>query len=220
MLKKWGVIVIDMQGDFTTWKQGSLAVADSDEGYVKSIEAATRQLKELGALILGTQDWHPPDHVSFVTSHAGKKPFETIMIDGRTQVLWPPHCVRGTENARILIDNNLFLAVVKKAQDRDVESYSSIKDGKGTKTELDTILRANGVEKIILYGIATEYCVRATSLDLVEANYRPTVIEGLCRGVSPDAAATALDEMRRKGVKVISTLDELIEEIRRDISCG
>ncbi|MBA4419349.1 MAG: amidase [Syntrophus sp. (in: bacteria)] len=217
MLKKWGVIVIDIQGDFTKWKQGSLAVPGSDENYVKSVEVATRQFKELGVPILGTQDWHSPDHISFATSHPGKRPFETIIIDGGTQALWPPHCIQGTENARVLIDNNLFLAIVKNAQDPDFENYSFFQYGKGTKTEMDTILRINGIEKVILYGIATEYCVRATSLDLLAAGYKTTVIEGLCRGVSTDAAATALDEMRCKGVRVITTPEEMIKEILQEI---
>ncbi|MCX5811836.1 MAG: isochorismatase family protein [Proteobacteria bacterium] len=218
MTKKWGVIVIDIQGDFTKFRQGSLAVPGSDEDYVKNVETANLQFKELGVPILGTQDWHPPDHISFVTSHPGKRPFETIMIDGGTQVLWPPHCIQGTENARVLIDNSLFLAIVKNGQDPDVESYSFFQDGKGTKTEMDTMLRVNGIEEVILYGIATEYCVRATSLDLLAASYKTTVIEGLCRGVSLEAAATALDEMRRKGARVITAFDEIIEEIRREIS--
>jgi len=220
MTNKWGAIVIDMQGDFTTWKKGSLAVPGSDEGYVKSVETATRRLKDIGVLVFGTQDWHAPDHVSFANSHPGKKPFETIMIGGETQVLWPPHCIQGTENARILIDNNLFLAVIKSPQNLDVEGYSFFQDRNGTKTEMDTVLRINGVENVIVYGIATEYCVRATSLDLVAANYKTTVIESLCRGVSPNVATAALDEMRSKGVRVITKpeeLNELIEAIKRGI---
>jgi nicotinamidase/pyrazinamidase len=219
MTNKWGAIVIDIQGDFTKWKQGSLAVPGSDEGYVKSVEMATRRLKEHGVLIFGTQDWHAPDHISFATSHPGKKPFETVIIDGGTQVLWPPHCIQGTENARVLIDNNLFLAVIKSAQNFDVESYSFFQDKNGKKTEMDTVLRVNGVENVIIYGIATEYCVRATSLDLIEANYKTTVIESLCRGVSLNASAAALDEMRKKGVKVTATPEEIIEEISRKNPC-
>ena len=218
MANKWGVIVVDVQGDFTKWKQGSLAVPGTNEGYVKSAEAAARQLKELGVLVFGTQDWHPPDHVSFATSHPGKSPFESITIDGREQALWPPHCIQGTENARVLIDNDLFLAIVKMSQDPAVESYSAFKDGKGIKTEMDTVLKINGVEKVVLYGIATEYCVRATALDLLAAGYKTTVIEGLCRGVSADTAAAAIDEMRAGGVRVVTGLEEIVGEIRRDIS--
>ena len=81
------VNVTDVQGDFTTWKKGSLAVPRSDEAYVKKVEAATRHLREAGLLIFATQDWHPRDHVSFASNHPGKKPFDTIQIDGRTQAL-------------------------------------------------------------------------------------------------------------------------------------
>jgi nicotinamidase/pyrazinamidase len=101
-------------------------VPGSDEDYVRDVENPTRRLRELASR-LGTQDWHPPDHVSFATSHAGKGPFDTVSVDGKLQVLWPPHCVQGTENARIVMDNNLFLAVVKKAQDPMTESYSAFK---------------------------------------------------------------------------------------------
>jgi nicotinamidase/pyrazinamidase len=212
MAGKWGVVVIDLQGDFTEWKKGSLAVPGSDEGYVREVEEATREFKRLGIPVFGTQDWHPPDHVSFAASHPGRKPFETITIDGREQVLWPPHCVQGTENARIVIDENLFLAVVKKARERMVESYSGFESG----GELDGLLRMNGVEKAIVYGLATDYCVRATALDLVSGNYSVVVIEGLCRSVSPDTGAVAVEEMRRKGVRVVGTLQEAIEEVLRN----
>jgi nicotinamidase/pyrazinamidase len=218
MANKWGVIIIDVQGDFTKWKQGSLAVPGTNESYVKSAEAAAQQLKELGVPVFGTQDWHPPDHVSFATTHPGKKPFEKITIDGKEQALWPPHCIQGTENARVLIDNNLFLAIVKMSQDPAVENYSAFKDGKGVKTEMDTVLRINGIKKVVLYGIATEYCVSATALDLITANYETTVIEGLCRCVSADNATAAIDEMRTRGIRVVTSLEDIIEEIRRDIS--
>lgn len=211
---KWGVIVIDLQGDFTEWKRGSLAVPGSDEDYVRDVENATRRLKEFGIPVLGTQDWHPPDHVSFATSHAGKGPFDTVSVDGKLQVLWPPHCVQGTENARIVMDNNLFLAVVKKAQDPMTESYSAFQAG----GELERILRVNGIGGVIVYGLATDYCVRATSLDLAAAGYLVVVIEDLCRSVSRDTAAAAVDEMRREGVRVVDTLEEAIEEIHRNRS--
>ncbi len=212
-MMKWGVIVVDIQGDFTEWKQGNLAVPGSDEGYVKSAEAATRMLRELGLPVFGTQDWHPPDHISFATRHPGKKPFETTMVYGKKQDLWPPHCVQGTENARLLIDNDLFLAVVKKAHDRDADSYSGFQRG----GEMDALLRMNGVQKVIVYGLATDYCVKATALDLLAAGYQTTVIEGLCRCVSVDTTAAVLDEMSRRGIRIVSALDGILEELRRDI---
>lgn len=103
------------------------------------------------------------------------------------------------------------------SQDPTVENYSAFKDGRGTKTELDTVLSINEIDKVIVYGIATEYVVRATALDLLTAGYKPLVIKDLCRGVSRDTAANAIDEMKRLGITVVGTLDDIIENIRREI---
>ena len=206
---KIGVIVVDVQGDFTLWKSGSLAVPGSDEAYVKKVEEVTRCLKRAGLLIFGSQDWHPTEHISFYTNHPGKKPFETIQIDDRTQVLWPPHCVQGTENARVLPDNNLFLAIVKKGQDPRFDSYSAFQDDGGRKTEMDSILKRNEIGTVVVYGIATDYCVRATALDALANGYKVIVIEDLCMGVAPDTSAKALEEMKEKGVILMKQADPL-----------
>ncbi len=215
-LQKWAAIVIDVQGDFTEWKKGALAVSGTDEGYVKNIASATGDLRGMGLLIVGTQDWHPPNHVSFVTSHPGKKPFDVIIIDGREQVLWPPHCVQGTENARVLIDNNMFRAVVQKGRDARSESYSGFQNADGARTEMHTILGVNGTEKLIIYGLATDYCVRAAAIDAIEAGYPVVLIEDLCRGVAPGTTSAALEEMKQKGVRIVRTLDAAIDELRRE----
>ena len=204
---KIGVIVVDVQGDFTLWKNGSLAVPGSDEAYVKKVEEVTGCLKRAGFLIFGSQDWHPAEHISFYTNHPGKKPFETIQIDDRTQVLWPPHCVQGTENARVLPDNSLFLAIVKKGQDPRFDSYSAFQDDGGRKTEMDSILKSNQIGTVVVYGIATDYCVRATALDALANGYKVILIEDLCRGVAPDTSAKALEEMKEKGVILMKALD-------------
>lgn len=202
-----GVIVVDVQGDFTTWKEGSLAVPGSDQAYVEKAQKATETLSKEGYLIVATQDWHPADHISFFTNHSGKKPFEVIEIDGRTQVLWPPHCVQGTENAEVLIDNNLFVAIVKKGQDKMYDSYSGFKDDGGTRTGMNEILKKKGIEKLVVYGIATDYCVKATAMDAVDDGYKVMVVNGLCRGVAPDTSAKAIDEMKEKGIVIADELD-------------
>lgn len=212
MNKKYGVIVTDVQGCFTTWKNGSLAVPGSDETYVKSVEAATRRLKEEGFFIVATQDWHPPDHVSFASNHPGKKPYDTIEISGRVQVLWPVHCVQGTEDARLLIDSSLFDAIVRKAQDPLIDSYSALKDDSGAKTGLDAILHERGVISTVIFGIATDYCVKATAIDLVRAGFKVVAVEQLCKGVMPETSAQALKEMQEEGVTLIRDLD--MEKIR------
>ena len=122
-------------------------------------------------------------------------------------MLWPPHCVQGTENARVLTDNNLFLAIVKKGKDKKYDSYSGFQDDGGAKTEMNQILQKNGIKELIVYGIATDYCVKATAIDAAAAGYKVTVIEGLSKGVAPDTTAKALEEMKAKGIIVKTDLE-------------
>lgn len=204
---KIGIIVVDMQGDFTTWKNGALAVEGTDKAFVEKVANTTMALKEKGYIIFGTQDWHPADHVSFYINHSAKKPFETIQLEGRTQVLWPPHCVQQTENAKVLIDNNLFEAIVKKGKDKRYDSYSGFQDDGGAQTEMDQILKKYGTRELIVYGIATDYCVKATAIDAAAAGYKVTVVEGLSKGVAPDTTAKALEEMKAKGIALIKELE-------------
>lgn len=204
---KVGVIVVDVQGDFTQMKKGSLAVPGTDRAFLEKVRKATSSLAKAGLTLYATQDWHPPDHISFFTNHPGKKAFDVVKVGAKDQVLWPPHCVQGTEGARVLVDNNLFLAIVKKGQDKNFDSYSGFQDDGGAKTEMERILKARGIKKLIIYGIATDYCVKATALDAVAAGFEVTVVEELCRGVAPETTAKALQEMKSKGITVIKTLD-------------
>ena len=188
---KFGVIVVDLQGDFTTLKNGSLAVAGTDQAYLDKVQAATLTLKKKGYPIYATQDWHPADHVSFFTNHKGKKAFDMIDVAGKKQVLWPPHCVQKTDNANVLLDKNLFVAVVKKGKDKKYDSYSGFQDDGGAKTEMNRLLKDKGIKELIVYGLATDYCVKATALDAVKAGYKVTVIEGLSKGVAADTTVKA-----------------------------
>jgi nicotinamidase/pyrazinamidase len=205
--EKAGIIVVDVQGDFTTYKKGSLAAPGTDKAFIDRVQKATAELSARGYPVFGTQDWHPPNHISFFTNHPGKRAFETIQLEGRTQVLWPPHCVQGTENAEIIVDNSLFLAIVKKGQDKQYDSYSGFQDDGGAKTKLNQILQKKGIKEVIVYGIATDYCVKATAIDAAAAGYKVTVIEGLSKGVAPDTTAQALKEMEAKGITIKKELD-------------
>lgn len=205
--EKVAAIVVDVQGDFTTAKKGALAVSGADEHYVKKVSENTIKLKQQGIVIYGTQDWHPASHISFAANHPGKKPFEAVQVDGRTQVLWPPHCVQGTDGAKVLLDNNLFQAIVKKGQNPKFDSYSGFQDDGGAKTEMDSILKAAGIKKLIVYGLATDYCVKATAIDAAANGYKVIVIENLSKGVAPDTTAKALDEMKAKGILILKEID-------------
>jgi len=209
---KTGVIVVDFQADFTKLKNGSLAVDGTDEAFVKLVEENTRRLKEAGFPIFGTLDWHPANHVSFYTSHPGKKPFEVIKVRGKDQVLWPPHCIQNTPGAEVLLDTKLFEAFVKTATDPQFEGYSGFQDDGGKKTGLDSLLNKAHVKKVVIYGIATDYCVRATALDGKAAGYDVVLIKNLCRGVAPDTTQKAIEEMRVKGIVVLEHLD--LEKIK------
>lgn len=202
-----GVIVVDLQGDFTLWKRGSLAVPGTDAAFVAKVSEATLVLKRAGFGIYATQDWHPADHISFATKHPGKKAFETIEVDGRTQTLWPPHCVQNTEGAELVLDESMFQAIVRKGQNPLFDSYSGFQDDGGEKTELDAILRAARIERLIIYGLATDYCVRATAVDAALSGYEVVVVEGLSKGVAPETTARALEEMRTKGIVTIKEMD-------------
>ncbi|MEJ2219298.1 MAG: bifunctional nicotinamidase/pyrazinamidase [Desulfobacterales bacterium] len=200
-------MVVDIQGDFTTFKNGSLAVDGTDQAFVAKVEKATEMLKAKGHPVFATQDWHPAEHVSFYSNHAGKEPYEAIELEGRTQVLWPPHCVQETENAKILLDNELFVAIVQKGKDSRYDSYSGFQDDGGAETEMNAILKENGIKALIVYGIATDYCVKATAIDAADAGYKVTVVEGLSKGVAPDTTAEALDEMKAKGIILVKELE-------------
>jgi nicotinamidase/pyrazinamidase len=208
-----GVIVVDIQGDFTEVKEGSLAVPGTDKSYIETVTLATKQLNEAGLTVFATQDWHPPDHVSFYTNHTGKKPFDVIQVGDRTQVLWPPHCVQNTEKARILIDTELFEGIIHKGMHNEFDSYSGFKDDGEQRTEMGSILKEHGLEKLVIYGVATDYCVKATAIDAIEAGYKVLVIKDLCRGISAETSESSLAEIEAAGGMVIESLD--IERIKR-----
>lgn len=201
------VLLVDLQGDFTFWKEGALAVDGTDKAYIDSVRDATRRLHRSGYPVYACQDWHPPDHISFYTNHSGKKPFDIISVHGHEQVLWPPHCVQDSENAGILIDETLIEAVVRKGKDPRYDSYSGFKDDGGRSTGLKRILTGAGIAHLILYGLATDYCVRATVRDAVQAGFQVTLVADLCRGVAPATTAAALEEIRSMGVAIVSVAE-------------
>ena len=205
--------MVDIQGDFTKFKGGSLAVDGTDEKYVETVEEETQKLKTAGLPIFATQDWHLLSHISFFTNHPGKKPFDMIKLRGKDQVLWPPHCVQHTSGAEILLDRNFFNASVKKGMNPQYDSYSGFQNDGGAKTDLEKFLKQEGVGKLIVYGIATDYCVKATALDGAALGYRVVLIRNLCRGVAPETSQKAIQEMKTTGVVVLDDVD--IEKIKK-----
>ena len=205
---KTAVIVVDIQADFTEAHKGSLAVPGTDATYLAAVAAATTSLKAAGLPIYATQDWHPANHISFFSNHKDRKPFESISLNGRTQVLWPPHCIRKSQGANLLLDRNLFSAVVQKGKNKRYDSYSGFKDDGGSSTRMESLLRKADISHVIVYGVATDYCVRATALDAAAAGFHVTMIKDLSRGVAPDSTTQALADLTSKGVRVVPKLSD------------
>ena len=117
------LIIVDVQNDFMPG--GALAVPEADR-----IVPVINAIQNTFDLIVATQDWHPENHKSFASSHGGKKPFESIMLNGIAQVLWPDHCVQGTPGAQFhdALNTNAISAIFRKGTDIAVDSYSGFYD--------------------------------------------------------------------------------------------
>ncbi len=196
------VLLTDIQADFTEFGNGSLAVPGTGSDYVESVKKATLHYMDEGLSIYAVQDRHPPDHVSFYTNHSNKKPFDTIPLGRITQILWPPHCVRDTPGARLLFPESWAKEIVQKGTDPDHDSYSAFKDDGGRKTGIDDILRRDGISELIVYGLATDFCIRYTVNHALEAGYRVRVRIDLCRGVSEDTTKEAVRDMKSRGAVI------------------
>ncbi len=199
------VIAVDVQGDFTEAANGSLAVPGTDQAYLEKVSDATKALRAGGFRIIATQDYHPRDHVSFYTRHPGKSALDMIEIQGRPQVLWPPHCVQKTPNAEVLLDARLLSRVIPKGTRPDFDSYSGFYDDGGDATGLLDVLTDWKITGLIVYGLATDYCVRATVMDAVREGFRVILLKDLCRGVDRHTTTSALSEMETAGVRILDS---------------
>lgn len=204
---KTAVLIIDIQADFTELRNGSLPVPDTGHSYVDAVGHAVRQLKREGFLIIATKDYHPADHVSFFTNHPGRQAFDNVTVNGHEQILWPPHCVQGTSGAELVLDPTLLDAVVETATNPAYESYSGFKDDSGHPTELHPYLQEHDISRIVIFGIATDYCVKDTALDALHLGYTVILIKTLCRGITPETTRDAILAMKQNGVKTMEDLD-------------
>lgn len=193
------LIVIDVQIDFCPG--GALAVVGGDE-IVGSINAL---LPTYGVRVL-TQDWHPPGHSSFASSHAGEVPFAAIEMPYGQQVLWPDHCVQGSEGAEFHPDlsSDCADAVIRKGFRAQIDSYSAFfENDHTTETGLAGYLRTRGVDTVVLVGLATDFCVNYSAVDAAKLGFKTRVIESLCRAIDLDGSlAAARDGMLAAGVAI------------------
>ena len=198
------LIVVDVQNCFIPG--GTLPVNKGDE-IVPIINAMAKKFEN----VVITQDWHTPGHTSFASAHSGKKPFETIKLSYGTQVLWPDHCVQGTNDAALQKDLDLPNAqlVIRKGYHKDVDSYSAFKEAdRKTDTGLAGYLKARGIKTVYVCGLATDFCVAWTAMDARTAGFNAFVVEDACRGIDLNGSvAAAWKSMSAKGVKRIQSSD-------------
>jgi nicotinamidase/pyrazinamidase len=191
------LIVIDVQNDFCPG--GALAVAGGDE-VVPGINALMQQAS---AVIL-TQDWHPAGHSSFASSHIGKSPFETTEMPYGPQVLWPDHCVQGSEGAAFHadLDTTLADAIIRKGYNPAIDSYSAFfENDHKTPTGLHGMLQERRITTLTMVGLATDFCVNFSAVDAAKLGYDVTVDQALCRAIDLDGSlAASLEGMAQAGV--------------------
>jgi nicotinamidase/pyrazinamidase len=201
------LLVVDVQNDFCPG--GALEVRGGDE-----VIPVINKLMPLFPGVVATQDWHPPGHVSFASAHPGRKSRDVIDARGVRQVLWPDHCVRGSEGAdfHAALERRFITLVLRKGFTAGRDSYSAFfeNDGK-TPTGLAFFLRGLGFERVYLCGLATDYCVLFSAMDALSLGFRVFLIEDAVRGVDVPAgsARRALETMRAGGATILGSREIL-----------
>jgi nicotinamidase/pyrazinamidase len=199
------LIIVDVQKDFV--EGGALAVSGGLE-----VVPVINLLQPYFDLIVATQDWHPENHGSHAVNHPERHPGEIIELAGLPQVLWPAHCIQGTEGADFVpaLCRDTWDAVFQKGTDPLTDSYSGFYDnGKRQDTGLYDYLTRKNATEVYIVGLATDYCVKFTALHAVELGFETSLILDACRGVNlnPGDVEQALLEMQAAGVKIIQAHD-------------
>jgi nicotinamidase/pyrazinamidase len=196
--------VIDVQNCFVPG--GTLPVPEGD----KIIPIINRLAPAFRHVVM-TQDWHTPGHISFASSHPGKKPFELVQLPYGTQVLWPDHCIQGTPDADLHKDLRIPHAqlIIRKGYRQHVDSYSAFLEAdRKTLTGLSAYLRERGFKQVFFVGLATDFCVAWSALDARRAGFTALVIEDATRGIDAGGSlAKAWADMTSAGVRRIQSGD-------------
>lgn len=194
------LLIVDVQNDFCPG--GALAVGGGDE-----IVPIVNRVSARFAHIVLTQDWHPAGHRSFASRHPGRTPFDLAMFPYGPQTLWPDHCVQGTSGAAFHPDLDTTRAelVIRKGYDADIDSYSAFfENDRRTATGLGGYLRERGFRRVVLCGLATDFCVGFSAIDARTQGFEAVVLLDACRAIDLQGGMTAaLDLMREAGVELL-----------------
>jgi nicotinamidase/pyrazinamidase len=205
--KKKALLIVDVQNDFCPG--GALAIPAGD-----TVVPVINRIQPAFDTIVATQDWHPPDHISFSVNHPDTRPYDVITVNGIAQVLWPVHCVSGTMGADFhpALETQRFQLILRKGMNPGLDSYSVfLENDKKTRTGLDGYLRSLEIKKILLCGLATDFCVFYSARDAVTFGFETEVVMDACRGVDVPAGniEAAVRQMKSLGVTFISSTELL-----------
>jgi nicotinamidase/pyrazinamidase len=197
------LLLIDVQNDFMPG--GALPVAHGDE-----VVGVANAIMGRFDVVVATQDWHPPGHASFASSHPGCSPGDETTVEGASQRLWPDHCVQRTPGASFhsALDVEGIMRVVRKGSEPSIDSYSGFFDnGHLRDTGLASYLAERTVTEVWIAGVATDYCVKYTALDARGLGLPTAVVLDGCRGVdlNPGDVDAAFAEMRAAGCEIVTS---------------
>jgi nicotinamidase/pyrazinamidase len=195
------LIIVDIQNDFLPG--GALEVKDGDQ-----VIPYINEIQSIYDLVVATQDWHPADHKSFASNYPNGAPGEIIDLNGLQQILWPTHCVQnsfGAQFAEGLIQDNIKKVFVK-GTDSEIDSYSGLFDnGHRKATGLAEYLKIKGVDKVVVVGLAADYCVKFTALDAAQYGFEVEVHKAGTMAVNLQEGdfEKAMMEMETAGITVV-----------------
>ena len=200
------LLIVDVQNDFCPG--GALAVPEGDQ-----IIPVINRLIDQFDIIIQTQDWHPKNHSSFASAHPEKNQYDIVEMKYGTQVLWPDHCVQGTDGAAFHPDLNTdkTQVIIRKGFRKEIDSYSTFfENDQKTTTGLTGYLKERNITDLYTVGLATDFCVKWTVLDGIDEGFNMHIIEDAVKGIDLDGSVEeAWKEMKEKGVKVTSS-DEIL----------
>ncbi len=198
------LIGVDLQYGFMPG--GNLPVADGH-----AVVPVINRIAGYFDNVVLTQDWHPPGHWSFASTHPGRRPYDIIRLPYGEQVLWPDHCVQGTHDAELHADIDIphVQLILRKGYHKAVDSYSAFHAAdRTTPTGLASYLRERGITRVVLAGLATDFCVAWTALDARAAGFETFVVEDACRGINVEGSlSNAWAAMREAGVHRMSSAE-------------
>ena len=197
------LLIVDMQYDFMPG--GALPVKEGDQ-IIESVNKVANKVKNSQGIIVLTQDWHPRNHLSFASNHPGKNPGDEYQTESIGPVLWPDHCVQGSEGAEFHKDLQTIYAsaIIRKGYNPEIDSYSGfIENDKRSETGLAGYLKSLNIKRLFICGLALDYCCYYTAMDGIDLGFEVFLIADLTKGIDIPSGniSNSFKNMQEKGIK-------------------